>query len=146
MENMWIVCDPFLMSSWLVGKDRRLRNISDHFWRSDDSWVVADVCRMTSRPPSQTLFSILPSWMRSSKTLGAFWSPSDCHLWWRHLHFLCFLLHIAQLSAHKKRKWCHPRWRSEAEVPPFSATTTIGLHKCTIYYCICVYVYCHLMT
>ena len=31
-------------------------------------------------------------------------------------------------------KWGHPRWRPEAEGPPFSSTSTIGIEKLALYY------------
>ena len=32
------------------------------------------------------------------------------------------------------RKWGHPRWRPEAEGPPFSTSTSLGIEKPALYY------------
>ena len=34
----------------------------------------------------------------------------------------------------RNRKWGHPRWRPEAEGPPFSTSTSMGIEKITLYY------------
>ena len=44
-------------------------------------------------------------------------SASGRHLGWPH-----------------SREWGHPRWRPEAEGPPFSTTTTMGVEKLSLYY------------
>ena len=44
-------------------------------------------------------------------------STSGRHLGWPH-----------------SREWGHPRWRPEAEGPPFSTTTTMGVEKLSLYY------------
>ena len=32
-------------------------------------------------------------------------------------------------------EWGHPRWRPEAEGPPFSTSTSMGIEKFSLYYC-----------
>ena len=45
----------------------------------------------------------------------------------------------------KFREWGHPRWRPEAEGPPFSATATIGIEKLFLYY-LHTYIYTYILT
>ena len=93
--------------------------------------------RASRRPPNVTCgAAILDSrwwcWKWRQPGLGArFWTPivvvvengdpstSGRHLGWPHF---------------RKRKWGHPRWRPEVEVPPFSTTTTMGVQKRALYY------------
>ena len=35
-------------------------------------------------------------------------------------------------------EWGHPRWRPEAEGPPFSAAAAMGVEKFSLYYCCCL--------
>ena len=46
-------------------------------------------------------------------------SASGRHLGWPHFQF---------------REWGHPRWRPEAEGPPFSTSTLMGIEKAALYY------------
>ena len=101
----------------------------------------ADVCRTSSRssrrPPNVTCgAAILDSRWRRRKWrqpgLGVLFSTpiegevqnggptaSGHHLGWPHFRF---------------RKWGHPRWRPEAEGPPFCTSPSMGIEKSTLYY------------
>ena len=69
--------------------------------------------------------------MTSIRTGESFWSPIEAeaqnggpsasgrHLGWPHF---------------RNRKWGHPRWRPEAEGPPFCASASKGLQKLSLYY------------
>ena len=101
----------------------------------------ADVCRTSSRasrrPPNVTCgAAILDSRWRRRKWrqpgLGVLFSipiegevqnggstASGHHLGWPHFRF---------------RKWGHPRWRPEAEGPPFCTSPSMGIEKKYLYY------------
>ena len=48
---------------------------------------------------------------------------------WRWRKMAALPLPVAILDDLISRKWGHPRWRPEAEGPPFSSTSTIGVEK-----------------
>ena len=84
----------------------------------------------------QTSFPPPPSWIQDggagndiNQDLGYFFrSP----LWrWRKMAALPLPAAILDDLISGSRKWGHPRWRPEAEGPPFCATATTGIEKST---------------
>ena len=73
-----------------------------------------------------TLTAIQPQ-KGSISSIGRVFRPL---LWrWRKMAALPLPVAILDDLISGSRKWGHPRWRPEAEGPPFCATATIGLEK-----------------
>ena len=65
----------------------------------------------------------------SASSIGYFFRPP---LWrWRKMAALPLPAAILDDLISGSRKWGHPRWRPEAEGPPFCATATTGIEKST---------------
>ena len=88
-----------------------------------------------TRPRSwMTSFPAPPSWIQDGgggndviQDLGRFFRSL---LWrWRKMAALPLPVAILDDLISGSRKWGHPRWRPEAEGPPFCATATIGVEK-----------------
>ena len=95
------------------------------------------ISRFCRRPPDVTCGAaiLIPRWRRGKwrqpRPGAAFSIPiaeaeekggpsaSGRHLGWPHL---------------RNRKWGHPRWRPEAEGPPFSSASAMGIEKAALYY------------
>ena len=90
-----------------------------------------DVLRTSFPPP--------PSWIQDGdagndviQNLGRVFRSL---LWrWRKMAPLPLPVAILDDLICGNRKWGHPRWRPEAEGPPFSSTSTIGIEKLSLYY------------
>ena len=67
--------------------------------------------------------------MTSSKTWGGFLDPH----WGRGGKWRPFRFRSPSWMT-SFRKWGHPRWRPEAEGPPFSTSTSMGVQKTSLYY------------
>ena len=76
--------------------------------------------------------SIYCEWQRLERivsSIGYFFRPP---LWrWRKMAALPLPAAILDDLISGSRKWGHPRWRPEAEGPPFCATATTGIEKST---------------
>ena len=65
--------------------------------------------------------------MTHTSSIGRVFRPP---LWrWRNMAALPFPVAILDDLICGNRKWGHPRWRPEAEGPPFCATATMGVEK-----------------